>query len=291
MGKQIEIKTRPHPDHPELTVKHINSREYMQPKLGADGKILTGIDENAFDVLAIEDSEERAAKQKKIKQEREYLERILGLDLKPESEYWIKFYIMIEDGMKLDEDNALDRLRLHFLVANLYVAPSLEEAENDQRYARCVFYLFNKEEETSKSAKKQKVFNKATAELAKLEENATRLKIVASYILGYDPKSDLNEEEAYIKLSEYLEDDDDRKKLEKAKAFTDICLRDNTELMTKIVLDKAIATHTISVRGGVHKKGDIVLGNDYNETLEYLSDPANSKELASLQKEVSRKKK
>jgi len=182
-------------------------------------------------------------------------------------------------------------LRLHFLIANVYVAPNLEEAENDQTYARCVFYLFNKEEETSKAAKKQKIFNKATAELAKLEENGTRLKIVAAYILGYDPKSDLNEEEAYIKLGEYLEESDNGKRFEKAKIFTDICSKDNTELMTKIVLDKAIATHTISVRGGVHRKGDLVLGNDYNETLEFLADPANSKELASLQKEVARKKK
>jgi len=291
MGKQIEIKTRPHPDYPEITVKHVNSREYMQPKLGADGKILTGIDENAYEVLSIEDPESRTAKVKKIKQEREFLEKTLGVDLRPESDYWIKFYVMIEDGMKLDEDNALDRLRLHFLTANVYVAPSLEEGENDQKYARCVFYLFNKEEETSKAVKKQKVFNKASAELAKLEENGTRLKIVAAYILGYDPKSDLNEEEAYIKLSEYLDEDDDRKKLDKARAFTDVCTRDNTELMTKIVLDKAIATHTISVRGGVHRKGDLVLGNDYNEALEFLADPANSKDLASLQKEVARKKK
>lgn len=291
MGKQIEIKTRPHPDYPEITVKHVNSREYMQPKLGADGKILTGIDENAYEVLSIEDPESRTAKVKKIKQEREFLEKTLGVDLRPESDYWIKFYVMIEDGMKLDEDNALDRLRLHFLTANVYVAPSLEECENDQKYARCVFYLFNKEEETSKAVKKQKVFNKASAELAKLEENGTRLKIVAAYILGYDPKSDLNEEEAYIKLSEYLDEDDDRKKLDKARAFTDVCTRDNTELMTKIVLDKAIATHTISVRGGVHRKGDLVLGNDYNEALEFLADPANSKDLASLQKEVARKKK
>jgi hypothetical protein len=263
----------------------------MQPKLGADGKILTGIDENAFDVLATENPEEKTAKIKKVRTEREYLERILGVDLRPESDYWHKFYIMIEDGMKLDEDNALDRLRLHFLTANVYVAPSLEESENDQKYARCVFYLYNKEEETSKAAKKQKVFNKATAELAKLEESGTRLKIVAAFILGYDPKSDLNEEEAYIKLSEYLEEDDDRKRYQKAATFIDICSKDNNELMTKIVLDKAIATHTISVRGGVHRKGDLVLGNDYNEALEFLSDPANSKDLASLQKEVARKKK
>lgn len=291
MGKQIQIKQRPHPDYPELSVKHISSREYMQPKLGADGKILTGIDENAYEVISIEDPDTKKERIAKIKKEREFLERTLGLDLRPESDFWNKFYVMIEDDMKLDEDNAQHRLYLHFLVANLYVAPSLEEAETDQKYANCVFYLYNKEEETSKAAKKERVFNKATAELAKLEDNDTRIKIVASYILGYDPKSDLNAEEAYIKLSEYLKEDDDRKKLEKAQVFINICSKDNEELMTKIVLDKAIGTHTVSVRGGVHKKGDFVLGNSYDEALEFLADPANSKDLASLQKEVSRKKK
>lgn len=291
MENEIIVKQRPHPDYPNMPIKHVESKEYMCPKAGPDGKFITGIDENAHDITSIEDLKERELQRKKVQREREELERILGVSLVPESSYWDKFFVVLEDDQTFDTTNAKHRLLIHFLVANGYVAPSLEFADTDDRYYNCIYYLYNKQEETSKISNKQKLYNKAIAELDKLEETPNRLKIVAAYVLGYDPKSDMNEEEAYIKLSEYINDSPKKEKDTRVKFFLGVVKKDEGELMVKVVLDKAINKHAISVRGNRYKRGQIEYGNSYEEALEFLLDPANSGELNSLQKEVLRNKK
>src|SRR5271155_913751 len=291
MENEIIVKQRPHTDYPNLTVKHVESKEYMCPKNGPDDKLITGIDENGYEVTSIEDPEERKKQFTKIKKEREELERLLGVSLIPESGYWNKFYVVLEDEQTFDKLNPKHRLLIHFLVANRYVAPSLEIAETDDRYYNCFYYLFNKQEETSKLSKKQKTYNRAIAELDRLESTPNRLKIVAAYVLGYDPKSDLDEEEAYIALSSYINESEEKEKDARVKLFLDIVKKDEGELMVKVVLDKAINKHIISVRGNRHKREQVEYGNSYGEALEFLLDPVNSGELASLQKEVLRIKK
>jgi hypothetical protein len=280
MENEIVVKQRPHPDYKGLSIKHVESKEYMCPKNGPDGKLITGVDENAYEVISLP-AEERV--------EREELERVLGVSLTPESSFWTKFFVVLEDEKNFDRLNARDRLVLHFLVANAYVAPSLEMAENDDRYANSMYYLYEKEEEISKLATKKKLINKATAKLEEIEATPTKLKTVAGYIFGYDPKTDLTAEEAYLKLSEYLTESPDKEKFERAKLFTSVCDKTAEELMVKIILDKAVTKHIVSVRGGIYKRHDFIYGNDFDEALDFLSDPANSGELASLQKEVSGK--
>jgi hypothetical protein len=288
MESGIKVKQRPHPDHKGLTIKHVESKEYMCPKNGPDGKLLTGVDENAYEIVSLP-FEERAEKMKKVKKEREELERVLGVSLVPESSFWTKFFVVLEDEKDFDRLNARDRLVLHFLVANGYVAPSLEAAENDDKFANSMYYLYEKEEETSKLAARKKLINKATAKLEEIEGTPTKLKTVAGYIFGYDPKTDLTPEEAYLKLSEYLTESPDKEKYERAQLFTSVCDKTAEELMTKIILDKAVSKHIVTVRGGIYKRHDFIYGNDFDEALDFLSDPANSGELASLQKEVSGK--
>jgi hypothetical protein len=288
MDTEIQIRLRPHPDNPKLTVKHVNSSEYMCPKSGPDGKLITGIDEHAYEIVSLEEPE-RTIQMKKVKKEREELEKLLGVSLTPESEYWSKFYVVISDEQNFDITNAKHRLLIHFLTGNKYVAPSLEEAETNDEYSKCVFYLFRKEEETSKLAKKKKGRNKAMAKLDDLETDPARLKTVAGYIFGYDPKSDLSAEEAYLKLEEYLNESPEKEKDERVGIFLATVAKTQEELMVKIVLDKAINKHIIKQRGGVYKRGDLVIGNSYEECIEFLADSSNSADLDSLVKEVSLK--
>lgn len=288
METEIQIKLRPHPDNPKLTVKYVNSNEYMCPKSGPDGKLITGIDENAYDIVKLPEPE-RTAQIKKVKKEREELERLLGVSLTPESEFWTKFYVVIGDEQNFDITNAKHRLLIHFLTANKYVAPSLEEAETNDDYSKSVFYLYRKEEETSKLAQKKKTRNRATARLDDLEADPSRLKTVAGYIFGYDPKSDLSAEEAYLKLEEYLNEAPEKEKDERVATFLATVAKTQEELMVKIILDKAINKHIIKQRNGIYKRGDLVYGNSYEECIEFLADPGNSADLDSLVKEVSLK--
>jgi hypothetical protein len=286
----ISIKLLDNPENPKLKMKYVGSVEYVTPKVGPDGKIKTGLDENALEILAISDSKEREAKQKKIKKEREELERLLGVELNPHSSYWDKFFIALNDEEKtLDPSNPLDRVIEKFLVANEYVAPSLEAINEDDRYINCIFYLYRKEEETTKKAEKQKFYDKAKAKLSILEEeNPNKLKIVASYLFGFNAQTDISVETAYTKIADFLEVPVEAQRKKNVKMFMDAVEKTPEQLKTKLILDKAVKKRIVSSRGGIYRRGDLVLGNSYEEALDNLSSVEMNSELASLIKETDK---
>lgn len=286
----ISIKLLDNPENPKLKMKYVGSVEYATPKLGPDGKIKTGLDENALEVLAITDTKKRKAEQERIKKEREELERLLGVELNPHSSYWDKFFIALNDEERsLDPANPLDRVIERFLVANAYVAPSLEAISEDDRYINCIFYLYRKEEETTKKAEKQKFYDKAKAKLSILEEeNPSKLKMVASYIFGFNAQADISVETAYTKLADFLEVPVESQRKKNVQLFMDTVEKTVEQLKTKLILDKAIKKRIVSSRGGIYRRGDLVLGNSYEEAVDNLGSVEMNSELASLMKEVDK---
>ena len=191
--EKIIIRQLPNRDNPALGSKHVGSKEYLSPNVGRDGKIVTGVDENAYELLVLpeETTEQKKAKKVKIEQakaERLDLERKLGRELTPESAFWETFYVILgDDEINLDPLNPMDKLHERFLVANGYVAPSLEAIESDERYMNCLYYIHREKEEETKKATKQKETDKAIAKLVSLEEeNPSKLKIVGYYIFGFN---------------------------------------------------------------------------------------------------------
>lgn len=288
--EQIVIKLLENPENPKLKMKYVGSIEYAIPKIGPDGKVRTGLDENALEILAISDSKDRKTKQDKIKKEREELERLLGVELNPHSSFWDKFFIPLNDEEKqLDPANPMDRVVEKFLVANGYVAPSLESISEDEKYVNCIFYLYRKEEETTKKAEKQKFYDKAKAKLFMLqEENPNKLKIVASYLFGFNAQTDIKVEDAYTKITDFLEVPVESERRKNIKKFLDAVDKTPEEMKTKLILDKAIKKRIVSTKGGIYRRGDIVLGNSYEEAVENLSSVELNSELASLIKEVDK---
>lgn len=288
--EQIVIKLLDNPENPKLKMKYVGSIEYATPKLGPDGKVRTGLDENSLDILGISDSKERDAKHKKVKKEREDLEKLLGVDLTPHSSFWDKFFIPLNDEEKsLDPSNPMDRVTEKFLVANGYVAPSLEAISEDERYIDCIFYLYRKEEETTKKAEKQKFSDKAKAKLFILnEDNPNKLKIVASFLFGFNAQTDISVETAYTKLTEFLENPVETQRKKNIKAFLDAVDKSPEEMKTKLILDKAVKKRIVTSRGGIYRRGDQVLGNSYEEAIDNLGSVEMNSELASLIKEVDK---
>lgn len=288
--EQIVIKLLDNPENPKLKMKYIGSIEYATPKLGPDGKVRTGLDENSLDILSISDSKERDAKHKKVKKEREDLEKLLGVDLTPHSSFWDKFFIPLNDEEKsLDPSNPMDRVTEKFLVANGYVAPSLEAISEDEKYIDCIFYLYRKEEETTKKAEKQKFSDKAKAKLFILnEENPNKLKIVASFLFGFNAQTDISVETAYTKLTEFLESPVETQRKKNIKAFLEAVDKTPEEMKTKLILDKAVKKRIVTSRGGIYRRGDQVLGNSYEEAIDNLGSVEMNSELASLIKEVDK---
>lgn len=286
--ERIVIKLLDNPQNPKLKMKYIGAIEYATPKIGPDGKIRTGFDDNAYEVLLIEDVTERAKRQKAIKKEREDLERLLGVELNPNSSFWNKFFIGLSDEeIILDPANPMDRIKEKFLVANRYVAPSLEAISEDEEYMNCIFYMYRETEEIAKSVQKQRKLDKATGKLSTLfEENPGKLKMIASYVFGFDVQSNLTPEKAYKKLSEFLQEKDVTKQKKNIDLFLSGVEKKPEELQTKMIFDKAVKKRIITVKGGVYRRGEVFFGSNYEEAVENLGSVEMNGELLSLIKQV-----
>lgn len=287
--EKITIKAIPNPDNPQLSLKYIGAKDYIIPGIGPDGKRITGIDENALSVMRIEDAKIRKKVQDDIKKERENLERLLGNDLSVSSPYWDKFSVVVEDGVDLDLSNPLHRLMEKFLIANKKVAPDEESVEDgDGEFSNCLFYFFREDEEISKKAKKEQLVDKIVSKLFMYSEtNPGRLIKIYSYVFGYEAKNDVSPSLAYTKLKELVTVKDRNQLTQNIDKLNMVITLSPEELNTKLVLDKAINKKYVSTVGGIHRRGDVILGNDYEEALKYLLLPENSAELDSLNKEVS----
>jgi len=288
--ERIVIKLLENPENPKLKMKYIGALEYAVPKLGSDGKIKTGFDENALDIINIEDKKKREQVQAKLIKDRTELERLLGVELGPHSSFWDKFYVVLSDeDMDLDPANPMDRVKERFLIANGYAAPSLEAIQDDEKYMNCIFYMYRETEETTKKVEKQKKRDKAKAKLYLLnEENPNKLKIVASYVFGYNAQTDLSVEQAYDKLTDFIEEKNEIAQLKNIEAFLDAVEKAPEEMKTKLILDKAIRKRIVTSRGGIYRRGDTILGNSYEEAVDNLSSLEMNSELASLIKEVEK---
>lgn len=285
MDTKVVIKLVP--SDSEVPLKYVNSIEYATPKTARNGKIVTGIDEFALSISELPEGEQKA-ESNKIKKLRESLEKLLGEDLTPSSSFWNDFVISLEDSLILDSTNPRDVLNEKFLVANGYVAPSLEEARNEERFMNCIFYIHREKEEIALKAKKQKLADRATAKLINLyEENPNHLKLVYSYLFGFDISSNIDEDEAYLKLKEHLNPKDkEGNQKRNIEDFLAAASKTSEEIMVKKIFDKAIKKKLISKKGDSYKRGDEEYGDSYEDALEFLQLPENSGELAYLRKKV-----
>ena len=287
--EKVIIKALPNPANPQLALKYVGAKDYIQPGVGTDGKLITGLDENALHIIRIEDKREREKVQAAIKKEREELERLIGRDLNINSDFWDEFFVVIEDGLILDPTVPLHRLIEKFLIANHKVAPNEEATEEDEDFGNCLFFFYREYEEVGKTAKKSQKKDKAVAKLFTINEsNPDRLIKIYSYLFGYDAKNEVAPDQAYVKIKEMLDVTEKNaltQNIEKVLAALEL---KPEELNTKLTLDKAIKKRIVTSKGNIYRRGDIILGNNYDEALEYLMSPENSAELVSLKKEVDK---
>jgi hypothetical protein len=287
MESKIIIKQVANPDNPQLSAKYVGAKEYATPKTGKDGKIITGFDENSYEILSNPDDDTKK-KQSVIKKQREELERLLNVSLTTDSSFWNEFFIVLEDERTLDPLNPRDILHEKFLLANKYVAPSFEAVRTDPEYFNCLFYIYREKEETAKKAQDQRKVDKATAILSNLsEENPNKLQQVSADIFGYDAH-EISPDAAYIKLKEYLEASDETLQKLNIARFLLTVQKTPEEIAIKKILDKGLKKRFVTSKGNVYRRGDLIYGNNYDEALEFLGSPENSGELISLQKQTDR---
>lgn len=278
-----------HPDYPKLKMKYIGAFEYAVPKIGKDGKIKTGFDEQAYDVLMITDEKERKEVQKRIKKEREELENLLKVSLDTSSEFWNKFYITLSDeDLDLDPANPLDRVKERFLVANRYAAPSIEDILDKEEFMNCMFYVYRETEETTKKVQKDLKLDKARGKLSLLyEENPAKLKTVAAYIFAISPE-ELSADKAYGLIRDGLDSIVEKDRKRSIDMFLSVADKTPEELNIKLVLDKAVKMRIVSRKQGKYRRDDVFYGNTYDEAIVNLGSVDMNNELVSLIKQVGK---
>ena len=288
--EKVIIKAVPNPENPQLALKYVGAKDYITPGTGPDGKIITGLDENALDIIRMEDAGEKKKLQASIKKEREELERLLGRELDVTSDFWDEFFFIVEDGVTLDPTNPMHRVVEKFLIANKKVAPNEEAIEDSEgEYSNCLFFFYREEEEVDKTAKNSLKKDRAVAKLVNVNENSPeRLVKIYSYLFGYDAKNEVSPTQAYVKIKEMLDVTDKNTLTQNIEKVLAVLNLKPEELNTKLVLDKAIKKRIVTTKGNIYRRGDIILGNDYDEALDYLMSPENSAELVSLKKEVDK---
>ena len=168
------------------------------------GRYLTGLDENHPEILTLP-QDKRAARQKEIIEEREFLEQELGVDLKhTNTEFWSTIPIVLDGSRVFDTSIPLDHVIVKAIEAGKMV-PTSKEDINDPAFKSAHFYLGKEYEDVEEKTNKRDRERKVILELTRLLENFDYAIQVGQYlgISGISekmPKANLDD-----LLSEFLE--------------------------------------------------------------------------------------
>lgn len=255
-------------------------KDVFQVAVNVDGRYVTGIDEDAYNVKP----EER----EKLKTLRENLEKRLGKDLRGNSAYWEDFRVTIDaDKPKIfNTDNPLDVIALKALVANKYVAPDKESVSTIE-YKEAAYYAYTEENEAAEEISTRKKRDKALAKLLEISENKEKMVLYGQYLEGIKYTEKLSEATLYKMLRTYIED----KETKNCSNFLSLFDKPIEDLQQKITVDKALKQRLINrvSLGGkkhVYQYGQITLGSTIEEVYKNLSLPDFAPELFSIQKEL-----
>lgn len=215
---------------------------------------ITGLNENASAILRIEDVDVRAKKQKEVREKRERLEQLTGLDLGPHSKFWATHEIVLSEPLKhqlvLQTDHHLDAINLEVLLANRFVAPSYEESFSD-KYINCMYYVEDEQRENERKFRKQELMDEASSTIYQLRANKDKMYYILK-ALGVSCNEGMTTNGLYILLSGYK---NGLKDVEGYEKFLQVFALDNTTLMARTVINEALRRKLI-----VHKEGFLQWG-------------------------------
>lgn len=292
MSTLVEIKQSPDLSAEMLGLGKYNRSKFpgtfevVQPGRTPDNRWVTGIDENAVSIKSINDPVLREQRQEEIKEIREELERLTGLDLRGTSEYWNTYYIRIGDKLALNFDNPADRIKYYILLSNNYAAPELEAKDNPD-FMHTKFHMHRAENEEGQKAVKSRERDKAVADLYAMYDNKAKLILIGKYILSSKVKESMTQDAVYNLLRDNLANDKDGSIVRK---FNEATSKTIEELQFKLIVDEALARHVLRIRDGYYQRGNATYGKTIKDVVKFLSSPENANEFASIKEEVEEKR-
>lgn len=259
------------------------TRDIFHAAKGKDGRFITGIDEDAYDLPK--------DLVPKVKAKREFLEKKIGEDLTGRSEFWETFGVVLEsDNVRvLDRENPKDEIAYYLLISNGHVAPN-KEAAFTSAYKESQYYAYTEESEATEETSLRKKRDTALSHLLNISGDKDKMVLYGQYLEGLKYSSKLPENTLYKMLRAYIEDKD----IKNATNFNAVIKTPLVEIQQKIIVDKAlkqriISRVTIGKGKQVYQYGQITLGNTVEELYKNLSQPDFAPELMSLKAEIDKR--
>lgn len=222
--------------------------------------------------------------------EKRFLEHYMGLnedDLsvhKKKDNFWSTFSVRLtKDGAILDLKDPVDYIKYKVLRANPdYIAESLQALEDRPR-PTYRFVMVTDESENKKSLEKLNNSSKAYMLLGQYQSDPDVLKVILEALDGRPCSDQIKKEALLSKLQDHISAD--------AKMF--VKYADDELLKFKVLLRKAIIKKLVYRKGDYYylaKDGSPMCGAGedptYTSAVRYLANPANQKELFSIQEKV-----
>lgn len=259
--------------------------DHLQVAQGEDGRYITGIDEDAYEVNMIEDPERKAEVRKQIKELRESLEKQLGgRDLSGTSTFWETFIMNISsDGdLTLSRHRPMDVIKYHALIANGYVAPDFESSSHPA-FLSCKYYCHIEEKVNAAETSTQKIRHKATSELLRISEVPEKMALIGQYLEGDKYKFGMSPDTLYAMLSQFIANPNEPDNLGKFLKAVEMPVED---MQYKVTIDRAIKKKVIKYNSGLYQRGQVTLGRNPGELYDNLKKPDFATEFLSIKEEV-----
>lgn len=202
----------------------------------------------------------------------ERLGKILGVDLRRNSDYWKNFFIRtyaVDIYLNLDDPN--DELKYLFLKNHKRVKTSIFE-----RKASANFLLINKEEEAKKSNMINKVRRQAMKEFDRLTAEEIRKCL---RLFGHNGDN-MEPEVAENRLFEIVEGN--------PQSFIDRWVN-NVRRDTEVIVERAISMNILRRNKSIYRFGSEIIGRTMSEAIEFLENPKNQDILISVMQNVESK--
>lgn len=262
------------------------------------GKYRTGLDPDAA-YISLMSEEEQEQERTKVQG---YLDEIkkyyLDIDLSPTSPFYKDMtkkwgstdvcpFAKLNDGDTIfDLTDPRQLIVYAYLRVHPQVAPS-GEAVVSGKYPRCNFYVNDFDVETAVNYKKKSKIAKAIAKLETISLT-TRKKIGRQ--LGLPTTENSSEEAVYDLLFDYINASTVAKTANNVDVFLKFAEMKAEHLEIRDIVKQAVTYNVYRKVKGSILNGDVKIGTNEQEAVEYLSDPKNQEELLSVQEAIKLKK-
>lgn len=276
-------------------------------------RYVTGLNEFAPEIIAIQDNEERQSKIKQIRITVSLLERQLNANIvdPDDKEFWNKIKLLRPDNsdfwdkIKIRCSNEpvfldpakdpYDLIRLWAIENNGFslVAKSLEEAKAMNKPPK--FYLDKLENTASTNTEVKKLRNKAAAELHKMfDKNQNKLFYVAKIldVNSAQYKKSTPNDIIYDNMDKYISGElveKDKKKT--AEKFLDVSRLDMETLKLRAIVKDATFYKLIATKADgfvYHLSSATMLGRNPSDVVEFFKNPLNEQILIEVQNLVEK---